>query len=68
MSGDQPRGLAFVTALWTTVTPILFFLSGGAGFFYEVFYGHEPVWGFACALWAAGGPALVADRFLKGLR
>lgn len=48
----------------------MFFLAtGGGGFFYEVGFGHDKFWGAACVLWAAGGPALVADFILKrGLR
>lgn len=65
---SSPRGSTWVTGWWTTMTPILFFLTGTVGFLYEVFSGHDPLWGAACALWAAGGPALVAERLLKGLR
>lgn len=68
MSDSPPRGTAWLAGWWATITPILFFLSGTAGFFYEVFAGHDPLWGAACALWAAGGPALVADRLLRSLR
>lgn len=67
MTETPPSGLAFIAALWTTVIPILWFLSGSAGFFYEVFKGHNLTWGVACALWAAGGPALAAQKMMKGL-
>ena len=68
MSDSPFRGVAFVAGWWSVVTPILFFLSGSLGFFYEVFLGHDPLWGAACALWAAGGPALVADRLIRSIK
>lgn len=71
MNQIPPRGTAFaalVSVVWGALLPVFFFLSGGAGFFYEVLFGHDAFWGFACALWAAGGPALVAEKLLRGLR
>lgn len=71
MTQTPPRGAAFaalVAVVWGALLPVLWFLSGAGGFFYEVLWGHNAFWGFACALWAAGGPALAAEKLLKGLR
>lgn len=64
MNEDTPTPAVFQGTWWA----IVFFVTGGAGFFYEVGFGHDKVWGALCALWAAGGPALVADRLLRSLR
>lgn len=61
--GDAPSNPRAVTR-WA----IVWFVSGASGFFYEGFIGHDLAWGFAFALWAAGGPSLVADRLIRGLR
>lgn len=57
-----------VTAWWAVLLPILCFLSGGAGFFYEVLIGHNTLGASLCALWAAGGPALLADYLLRSAK
>lgn len=63
---DMPTSASTFTNKWWAV---VFLITGGAGFFYEVGFGHDKFWGAACVLWAAGGPALVADFILKrGLR
>lgn len=62
---DVPPSTSMLQGKYWAVT---FFVTGAAGFFYEVGFGHDKLWGAACALWAAGGPALVADRLLKGFR
>lgn len=63
----EPGDAADRVAHWwgVAITPILFFLTGSAGFFYEVVVGHDAKFGLLCAIWAAGGPALLADRLLR---
>lgn len=63
-SQRTPVPVAFQGRCW----PIVFFVTGAAGFFYEVGWGHDKLWGAACALWAAGGPALVAERLLRSIK
>lgn len=62
----EPEDAPQRVARWwgVAIVPILFFLTGSTGFFYEVLVGHDPTFGGLCALWAAGGPALVADRLI----
>lgn len=62
----EPKDAPQRVATWWSVAivPILFFVTGSAGFFYEVIVGHDATFGGLCAIWAAGGPALVADRLI----
>lgn len=64
---ETPDGAPQRIATWwaVVIVPILFFLSGSAGFFYEIIVGHDATFGGLCAIWAAGGPALVADRLIS---
>lgn len=63
----EPEDAPQRVARWWSVAlvPILFFLSGSFWFGYEVLVGHDTTFGLLAALWAAGGPALVADKLLR---
>lgn len=59
-----PRSIA----QWSWIVPVVWFVSGAGGFFYEVIAGQNFQLAALCAVWAAGGPALIADRLVRSLR